>query len=240
MTSEPSSPAAGGAPPESVPAAARSAVPWVVPFLVFIGVLAVQDWLAPLGRWEAPARVAFMTAVLWVFSRNVITFATRQALASIAIGLLVFAIWIGPDLLVPGYRQHWLFQNGLTGRLKVSTDPALLTDPMVLLFRSFRAVLLVPILEELFWRGWLMRWLINSDFWRVPLGAYAQSAFWITALLFASEHGPFWDVGLIAGVIYNWWMVRTKSLGDCILAHAVTNAALCAYVIVTGEWQYWL
>ncbi len=46
------------------------------------------------------------------------------------------------------------------------------------------------------------------------------------AILFASEHGPYWDVGLITGVIYNWWMVRTKSVADCILMHAVTNAAL--------------
>ena len=63
--------------------------------------------------------------------------------------------------------------------------------------------------------------------------------FWMTAVLFASEHGPYWDVGLAAGIIYNWWMVRTKSLGDCILAHAVTNGALCIYVVATRHWEYW-
>jgi uncharacterized protein len=240
MALEPTSRAAGAAPPESVSAESRSSLPWVLPFLVFLGVLAVQDWLAPLGRWEAPIRVIFLAAVLWVFSRRVITFATRHAVASIAVGLLVFAVWIGPDLLFPGYREHWLFQNGLTGRLKSSIHTPLLSDPVVLFFRSIRAVLLVPIIEELFWRGWLMRWIVNNDFWRVSLGAFSHSAFWITAVLFASEHGPYWDVGLIAGVLYNWWMVRTKSLGDCILAHAVTNGALSGYVIATGQWEYWL
>jgi CAAX prenyl protease-like protein len=88
-------------------------------------------------------------------------------------------------------------------------------------------------------RGWLMRWLIRGDFQSVPLGAYTRSSFWITALLFASEHGPFWEVGLAAGVAYNWWMVRTKSLGDCIVAHAVTNAVLSAYVVFTDRWEYW-
>ena len=97
----------------------------------------------------------------------------------------------------------------------------------------------VPILEELFWRGWLMRWLISPQFEKVPLGAYQAGAFWITAALFASEHGPYWDVGLIAGIAYNWWMVRTRSLGDCILAHAVTNACLCGYVVATRHWEYW-
>jgi membrane protease YdiL (CAAX protease family) len=59
-------------------------------------------------------------------------------------------------------------------------------------------------------------------------------------VLFASEHGAYWDVGLAAGVAYNWWMVRTRSLGDLILAHAVTNLCLSVYVIAAGKWEYWL
>ena len=87
----------------------------------------------------------------------------------------------------------------------------------------------------------MMRWLISSnDFESVALGTYAPLAFWATALLFASEHGSFWDVGLVTGVIYNWWMIRTRNLWDCILAHAVTNGVLAAYVIYAGQWQYWL
>ncbi len=63
---------------------------------------------------------------------------------------------------------------------------------------------------------------------------------WLTAVLFASEHGPYWDVGLVAGIIYNWWLVRTRNVADCILAHAVTNFVLSAYVLKTGNWQYWM
>jgi hypothetical protein len=58
--------------------------------------------------------------------------------------------------------------------------------------------------------------------------------------LFASEHGSYWEVGLAAGIVYNWWMLRTRSLADCMLAHAVTNGALSAFVIATGAWRYWL
>jgi membrane protease YdiL (CAAX protease family) len=57
--------------------------------------------------------------------------------------------------------------------------------------------------------------------------------------LFVSEHGELWDVGLAAGLAYNWWMRRTRSLGDLILAHAVTNACLSAYVLTSGRWEYW-
>ena len=103
-----------------------------------------------------------------------------------------------------------------------------------------RLFALVPILEELFWRGWLLRWLINPDFQKVPIGKYTPLAFWSVALLFASEHGAYWDVGLAAGIIYNGWMIRSRSLADCILAHGVTNALLAAYVLLSGQWQYWL
>ncbi len=90
------------------------------------------------------------------------------------------------------------------------------------------------------WRGWLMRWLVNPAFEKVAPGAFQTGAFWLTALLFAAEHGPYWEVGLIARAIYNGCMVRTKSWNDCILAHAVTNACLSLFVIVTGRWEYWL
>ena len=96
------------------------------------------------------------------------------------------------------------------------------------MLRSVSSAILVPILEELFWRGWMMRWLIDNDFLKVPLGKYVPSAFWIVAVLFASEHGPYWEVGLAAGIVYNWWIVRTRNLADCILAHGVTNAVLAA------------
>jgi uncharacterized protein len=58
--------------------------------------------------------------------------------------------------------------------------------------------------------------------------------------LFAMEHGPFWEVGLATGVIYNWWMRRSRSLGDLMLAHAVTNLALSLYVIATARWIFWM
>jgi uncharacterized protein len=142
--------------------------------------------------------------------------------------------------MFPGYRHHWLFENPLLGAPKGALDVASQTRPVILALRTFRAVILVPILEELFWRAWLMRWIISPDFEKVPLGKYVPMSFWVVAVLFASEHGSYWDVGLLTGVIYNAWMVKSKSLGDLILTHAVTNACLSAYVIVAGKWEYWL
>ncbi len=212
---------------------------YVLPFVVFILFLMGHQYLPVPDLWEYPFRVAAMAAVLWFFSRGVIDLRVRNWAGTVGIGVGVFAIWIAPDLLWPHYRESFIFQNFLTGKIASSVPEELRSSWIVLVFRTLRAVIIVPIVEELFWRAWMMRWIVNPDFEKVPLGSYAANAFWITAVLFASEHGAYWEVGLIAGIVYNWWLIRTKSLGDCILAHAITNALLSAYVIVYGQWQYW-
>lgn len=214
-------------------------LPYVVPFGVFLAILAISSQLKFLGAMEYPLRVVFLTGILWVFSRHVIDFRVKSPLLSIGVGVAVFVIWVAPETINEAYRSHWLFSNSLTGTVSTSLDPVHRDDWVVLVFRTIRAAVLVPIIEELFWRAWLMRWLINPHFTSVPLGAWTVSSMLISAVLFASEHGPYWEVGLIAGLAYNFLMVRTKSLGDCILAHGVTNLILSSYVIATGRWHYW-
>lgn len=214
-------------------------IPYVAPFVLFLVFLALDGKLGIPPQVEYPLRVVLMAVAIWFFSRSVLSFRLSQPLLSTAIGALVFVLWIAPDFLFPHYRSHWLFANSLTGGAPVPAGGYTGVSAVGLGFRAIRAILIVPVVEELFWRAWLMRWLIKPEFESLPLGTYAAQAFWITAALFALEHGSFWDVGLAAGVIYNWWMVRTRSLGDCILAHAVTNGILSGYVLYTGQWQYW-
>ncbi len=205
-----------------------------------MGLLALHSVLPLPDLADQILRVTAMTAVLWFVARPVIDLRVRHWVATVAIGAAVFAVWIAPDLLINGYRHFWLFDNAVTGKAATSLSAAAIVSWPVLALRMIRAAIIVPIVEELFWRAWLMRWLIDNDFEKVPLGKYAGQAFWIVAVLFASEHGSYWDVGLAAGIIYNLWMVRTRSLGDLILAHAVTNFILGAYVIAFGKWEYWL
>jgi|SRR5579864_2874574 len=218
------------------PTTGRNAtVAYVAPFLIYVGMMAIP--LAP--EWLWPIRFAVVLAVILLVSRPFLSLRPSHAWASIGIGIAVFLIWIGPDVLF-GYRHHWLFENFLFSRAASSLAPSLQHDYFFLSIRVLSSVLLVPVLEELFWRGWLLRWLIRTDFVKVPLGTYQAASFWVVALLFASEHGPYWEVGLLAGIIYNWWIVRTKNLADCMLAHAVTNGILAVYVLAAGQWQYWL
>jgi CAAX protease family protein len=216
-----------------------AAVPYVLPFAVFLAFLVIQKYFPIPPTFEYIVRDLVLAVVLFKFSGHVIQLHSFHRLETVILGVAMFLIWVGPDLLLPTYRQHWLFQNFLLGQLSSPFPESVIRSPLVLWPRIIQAVVVVPIAEELFWRAWLMRWLISGQFQKVPLGAYQAGAFWVTAVLFASEHGPYWDVGLIAGVAYNWWMVRTRSLGDCILAHAVTNACLCGYIVATHHWEYW-
>ena len=203
--------------------------------------IALSHWLPVSPRFLYPARVLAVGAVLFVCSRRLVSFRAGNWAGSILVGVAVFVLWVLPDVLWSAYRSHGLFDNSLVGSAQSSLSPDLRNDPIFIAFRVLGSVALVPILEELFWRGWLMRWLVRpEDFQSVRLGTYTHYSFWVTAVLFAAEHGSYWDVGLLAGIIYNWWMVRTGRLADCIVAHAVTNGVLAAYVLRSGHWQYWL
>lgn len=218
-------------------------LPYIGPFFALIALVALSRVRLPLSALTIQAEfVVLMSVVISAAARSApdlrTNFRVRHWIGSALLGALVFVIWIGPDRLFPGYRHHWIFENALMGTVR----PGALSgshDHAVLWLRAFRAVAIVPLVEELFWRSWLMRWMIAPDFLSVAPGTWSASAFWVVAALFACEHGSFWEVGLAAGLLYNWWMIRTKSLADVTVAHAVTNACLSAYVVAAGRSEYW-
>ena len=219
----------------------RAAVPWVAPFALFMLLLAALKPLAIPQPWNALLWIVLMVAALLIFSRGVIELIPKHLALSTAVGVGVFLLWIAPEALFgPAYRTHWLFDNAIVGHPTAGLAVSERADALTLWLRAARAVLLVPILEELFWRGWLPRAVDSFDDFRLrPLGSFTTLSFVATAILFASEHGSYWEVGLLCGLIYNLWMAKTRSIADLIWTHAVTNGCLSAYVVLAGQWQYW-
>jgi CAAX prenyl protease-like protein len=212
---------------------------YIAPFFCLLLLLVATAGFEWNPVWQAPIVALILAGTAWACLPAELEFKLADASGGALLGVALFLIWIAPDILWPGYRILKPFNNLVVGHLHSTLTPASTHSAWVLFWRSVRAVLLVPVIEEIFWRGWLMRWLISPKFQEIPLGSYAPAAFWVVAILFGLEHGPFWDVGLIAGIIYNWWAVRTSSIADIIWAHAVTNACLSVYVIGAGAWQYW-
>ncbi|ACH38781.1 protease, Abi superfamily, putative [Citrifermentans bemidjiense Bem] len=146
------------------------------------------------------------------------------------IGLLTFAIWVSADWVVT-------LASPLSG-----FNPMLLPDEVVrVLMTAFRvvgAVLVVPIMEEVFWRSFLLRYLVDTDFESIPIGSFTWSSFLISTVLFGLEHHLI-VAGMIASVFYSLIVYKTKSIAQCILAHAITNFALACFVLFTGKWHFW-
>lgn len=153
----------------------------------------------------------------------------HTALAA-GIGIGVFILWI-----------HLDFDFATLGEPEVY-DPSTLTRPWFYAFifiRLLGASVVVPIFEELFWRSFIIRYIIDpEDFTRVKIGAFTWASFLISAVLFGLEH-YLWLAGIVTGLIYNLLLYRTRHIFYCILAHAVTNLLLGVYVLYTGYWRFW-
>jgi CAAX prenyl protease-like protein len=106
--------------------------------------------------------------------------------------------------------------------------------------RVMGAVLLVPVMEELFWRDFLWRQILApNDFKLAAVGEWGWAPFLIVSGAFALVHGNWWLTSIVWGLMIGGLLAYTKSLGACIIAHAVTNLLLAVYVLRTGDWAFW-
>jgi CAAX prenyl protease-like protein len=105
-----------------------------------------------------------------------------------------------------------------------------------LLFRLVGYTITVPIAEELAFRGFLARRLVGDDVERVPLGTFTWLSFIVSSLAFGGLHQGDWFPGTLAGMAFALALYHRRQLVDAIVAHAVTNALVAAYVIGTGAW----
>jgi CAAX prenyl protease-like protein len=180
-------------------------------------------WLYPLKTVVVGG--ALLLLVPWYPKLNV-----GSTGVAVLAGAVVFVLWVLPEGTYP---------------LLSATTPVdpfeNIVAPWVYVWIGFRVVgasVVVPVMEEFFWRGFLLRWIIRQDFKKVAIGTFTWPSFLITSALFASEHNR-WLVGLVAGIAYNLVLYRTKSLYACMIAHGVTNLILAVFVLMTEQWGFW-
>jgi len=207
--------------------------------MLFIGLAGLLDKLRPSpGGVGAvylifPLQTVVCATLLASFWREYHLAPPRRAWFAAAIGLAVFALWISPQFIFRQPPRLVGFDPGV-----FSGHPRLYWPELIL--RLLRLVVVVPLLEEIFWRGFLVRYLDHEDFQATPFGVFSQRANLIVAVAFMLEHlWPDWAAALIAGFLYNMVACRTRSLSSCVLAHALTNALLGAYILSTHQWGFW-
>jgi len=154
----------------------------------------------------------------------------RQWLLAVGVGLLVFVLWIQLD-------APWMVLGEATAEFRPLSGDGTIVWPLVAV-RWIGATLVVPAMEELFWRSFLMRWIQRPGFEAVDPRGVGVRAVVLSTFLFVLAH-PLWLAATLAGLAYAWLYIRSGRLWVSIIAHAVTNGALGIWVVAEGQWQFW-
>jgi uncharacterized protein len=214
----------------------------IVPFALFMVLLALRGWMGdradPLfdPRWLYGATVVLVAALLLMWRREYGELSRqwapnlKECALAIAVGMLIFGLWIHLD-------APWMVLGQPAAGFVPLTAGGGLDWPLIVL-RGLGAALLVPVMEELFWRSFLMRWIEAPAFGGVDPQRVGLKAIVLSTFVFTLAH-TLWLAAAIAGLAYAWLYVRTGKLWVAILAHAVTNGALGIWVVTTGQWQFW-
>ena len=206
----------------AIPPAWRYAVQTV---LCTVLLLALRPW-----RWYAPARV-------------------RHLPFAFAVGVAVLALWVVPELPwtkahCPGFHafymrflavQPWLPAPALPKLWPYAPENCGWTLSLIKLFGTS---VTIAACEELFWRGFLYRWMLGGKFWQVDVGAVHPFVFLAVNVVFGLEHSQ-WLAGILAGLAFGWVLLRTRDIGAAVFAHGVTNFLLGLYVLATGDYHFW-
>lgn len=214
---------------QSASSCSNPAAPYLVPALMIIATAMLTRILSHTFLGLYPCRVVVGAAALWFYWTRL---SLRFQLSSIpiALGLCVFALWI-----VLQYRN--------SGHLPVAAEMDWAGLPTLgvigwIAFRITGAVLIVPVAEELAFRGYILRRIVSIDFDRVEPRHFTWLAFVGSSVLFGALHAQ-WLAGTLAGMLFAFSFYRRGLLSDAILSHSVANATLAAYVLATGQWFLW-
>lgn len=203
----------------------RLAEGFLVPFMALMLASMVLAAMAPHDRALYALKVVAVLAALWLYRDVYRTIAWRAPAQGILAGLLVGVAWIATDPSAPADSTlgEWLAAQG----------PWLAA--VWLLWRIVGSCITVPIAEELAFRGFLHRWIIDRDFARVSPAQMSLIALVVSSLLFGLMHER-WIAGALAGAVFALVMYRTRDLAGPIVAHMAANALICAWALAFRQW----
>lgn len=217
---------------------------YILPFIMYVLGACLASRLPSLYPEAYAAMVVLVGAVTWMLLRGRrIVVPHRRVGEAVVVGLVGIALWIGLSELrieesIAAHLPGWLRPGP-----RVGYDPfQQLTQPLTAWafvgLRMIGLVVLVPLAEELFWRGFLLRWFISAEWNEVPLGRFSGMSFLGVTLLFTLAH-PEWLAAAVYCALLNGLLYWKKDLWSCIVAHAVSNLVLGLYILTTGAWWLW-
>lgn len=219
--------------------------PFVAWLLIMAGLNMDVDWVGPPGPWKYAVRTVACAALFLALRpwRYYPALRARNLGWAAIVGVGVFILWVAPESrFVPEaarvlYDRFFIWGPPPTAAELALYDPARIGWGWASV-RLIGSAFVIATIEEFFWRGFLYRRLIATDFTRVPIATWSGSAFLYSAGLFAVEHNR-WLAGFAAGAAYWWVYRRTGDLWAAVIAHVLTNLLLGLYVLKTGAFAFW-
>lgn len=217
----------------------------VIPFAVFVALTLGQgfQFLGPSAPfWIYLAKTFVGAALVLAVWPAVAEMRWKFSGAAIASGVGVFALWVGLDPLLqtiglPNSYPKLSNAGGVWNPLaQFPEQPTLVW--LFIVTRVAGSSLVVPMLEEVFYRSFLYRYLQQVDFLSAPLGRFVATPFVVTSLIFGAAHRE-WLAGLLCGFCYQGLVCWKGRISDAIAAHAITNFLLGTWVVSRGAWQFW-
>ena len=207
----------------------------IVPFAAFVLLTYAQGHFGPsslywvylvktvVGAWLIWESRPFVQEMRWAISAE-----------AVLVGIAICAVWIGLDGWYPRLAKPEVIWNPEQHFGKSSS--------LAWFFNGVRLVgssVVVPPLEEVFYRSFLYRYFVRTNFLTMPLGQFHGLSFVVTSAIFGLMHPDRWLAGIICGLAYQGLAIRKNRLGDAMSAHGITNFLLGIWVIWKGDWSFW-
>jgi uncharacterized protein len=209
----------------------------VVPYVLIVALTALQESFGGEARyWLYLAKTLVGLWCIWEMRSLVPEMRWAVSWEAVAVGIFVFVIWVGLD---PYYaKSSLLFKVGEPWNPFKEYGEGSATGWFFVGVRTFGSALVVPPIEEAFYRSFLYRYLVRLNFTEMPFNQLHWLSLIVTSLIFGFSHYQ-WLTGVLCGLSFQWLVLRKNRLGDAMTAHAITNFLLGVWVVWMGAWQFW-
>jgi len=206
----------------------------VAPFAAFAILTPLQSRFGDAPQyWIYALKTLIGAWLLWHVRPYVKEMSWKLSPESVAVGVVVFLAWVG---LEGHYPMIFSRAGSFNPQRTYGTDSALAL--LCIAVRIIGSALVVPPLEEIFYRSFIYRYLIKSEFLNIPLGYFDWRAFLVAGAIFGIGHYE-WLPGILCAFAYQGLVLRKNRLGDAISAHAITNFLLGIWVVTRQAYYFW-
>lgn len=204
----------------------------ILPFAVFVALTALQGQFGPASvYWVYLFKTIAGAWLLWEVRPFVAEMRWALSWEAVVVGIAVAGMWIGLD----GYYPRLAKPDSVW-------NPDVAFGSMGWIWNVVRLAgssIVVPPVEEIFYRSFLYRYFVRLNFLAMPLGQMHWLSFIVTSTLFGLMHPDRWLAGILCGLAYQWLVLRKDRLGDAMTAHGITNFLLGAWVMWKRDWSFW-